>query len=346
MNNKFKIISMGRVGTLALNRFVNDHPQIALPAFKTTTSTFQNLYKEKKHFFDELNFSETHQGVVIHDAAFYDKKFRKNLGVFNQIKVDSIIHCVRNPFEQAVSWINHINSAACAEISGWKTIDANAKSFYQRYKIHFQTILPGLQCETFYKNHKQVKIIDFKELGSEKIEQTMSDVFQFLGVDSSYQCSFLHQTQNSYTREILSKGFKFILNDEVVEVLMAPVDTYFHHEKNVKPWVVVHDTHEIFAHCPTLPKLEGDLVFLPVSFAAHNNLSLKTRQMLHQGIADIISEIMPVWAKEAEQTAQKIEELKIKKLDDQDYEFLHNALKKDLAVFTSYYPKFKSLWNL
>lgn len=346
MKNYFKVIAMGRVGTLAINRFINDHPQISLPSFRDT----KRIFKQKNGRFEELPFDITNKtqkkGVMIHDGVFFEKKYRKGLSNINSVKADSIIHLVRNPFDQVKSWINHINASASMGILGWQHIEPSVKSFYNNYKEHLKTVNVGLQCETFYKNHKEIKIIDFPSILSANIEQTMKDVYGVLGVDVEYKSDFLNQTQNNYTRELLSMGVAFELNNEVIEMGMAPVDLFFHHNKNAKPWVTIHDTEEIFKLCPTVPAFDGDLVFIPKNIPAYNNLSLKTKTMLHEDIGSIVREVMPVWAKSSEIIAQRIEENKMHTISDEDYYFLNELLKNDLEIFTRYHPEFKSLWNL
>jgi hypothetical protein len=346
MNNKFKVIAMGRVGTLAINRFLNNHPHLSVPAYGKATKTFKSPTESIGDMLVDRSGQSLHKGMVIHDAAFFDKQYRKRMTILNNIKVDAIVHLVRNPYEQAKGWINHINASACMGALGWQKIPSSAEGFYTNYPLHFKTMQPGLQCRTFYKNYTKVKVIDFPSLNSAKIEQTMHDVYHFLGEDKTHQNNMLHVTQNNYTRELLLQGINFKLNNEIVEMGMTPVDLFFHKDKNAKPWVTIHDTQSIYALCPTLPALKGDLLFMPKSVDAFNKLALKTRKMVSQGITDILAEVLPVWAKNAEQTAQQIEQTKLHTLSDEDRAFITKTMRDDLDIFTRYHPEFKSLWDL
>lgn len=331
---------------MAINRFINAHPQLSLPSFKETARVLQSTKENIGDLLLAPSQGASSQGIAIHDALFFDKKYRKKMTNMNNIKIDAIIHLVRNPFDQALSWINHINACACLGILGWKKISPSPEGFYSRYPAHFQTMQSGLQCRTFYKNHKQVKVLDFPALASEQIEQTMAGIYDFLGVDASYQNNMWHNKQNSYTRELLTKGISFNLNNETVEMGMAPVDLFFHHEKSAQPWVTIHDTQDIYALCPTLPKLEGDLVFMPKSVEAFNKLSFKTRKALSEGVEGILGEILPVWAANAERGAQLIKQTKLHTLNDEDRSFIAKMMKNDLDIFCRYHPEFKTLWDL
>jgi hypothetical protein len=347
MNNRFKVVAMGRVGALAINRFINYHPQISLATYEHTTELFKSPTKNIAELLSDNNLQQsTRQGIHIHDAIIFDKKLRRNFIKMNNIKVDHILHLVRNPMAQTLSWINHINASAISGTGAWRKIPTSAKGFSEHYPAHFNTMKPGLQCKTLYKNFSKVKIFDFQSLSYSDINQTMADVYNFLGVDNSYRSDRFHKSQNNYTRVLLEKGIEFQLNNEVIAMMMAPADLYFHHEKNINPWITIHDTHDIFKLCPSLPKIDGDLMFLPKSVEAHNRLSLKTRTMLHEGIADILSEILPVWAKNAEGMAQQIETEKLRALSEEDCAFVTKMLNDDLGIFTRYHPEFKTLWGL
>jgi len=337
---------MGRVGALAINRFINYHPQISLATYEQTSKLFKSPTGNIAELLNGSDQQTTRQGIHIHDAVIFNKKFRKNFIKMNNIKVDHILHLVRNPMEQTLSWINHINASAISGIGGWREIPTSAKGFNERYSEHFNMMKPGLQCRTLYKNHRKVKIVDFPSLASSNIDQTMADIYNFLGVNNSYRSEKFHKSQNNYTRELLSKGIDFKLNNEVVEIKMAPVDLYFFPEENIKPWITIHDTHDIFKQCPSVPKIDGDLMFFPRSNAAHNRLSLRTRKMLHEDIRDIVSEILPVWAKNAEVIAQQIEAEKLRALSEEDCAFVTKMMKDDLDIFTRYHPEFKTLWGI
>lgn len=337
---------MGRVGTLAINRFIADHPQIHLHNYIVT----KERLKSRSHTFDDLfidkSYNTLQQGIVIHDSVFLDKRYRKKLGILNEIKTSSTIHLIRNPYEQVLSWINHINASASMGILGWKNIEPTAKSFYVNYPREFKTIMSGHQCQMLYRNSKQIKVIDFKQILDPTIEKTMEEIYDFIGVDPNYKCPLLKEKQNSYALELLYKGIVFELNNEVIHMAMMPHDLYFHAQKDQTPWIIIHDTDEIYKLCPTLPAIKGDLIFMPKSVEAHNKLSLKTRQMLHDGIRNIVSELLGVWVKDAEKIAQTIEANKLLSLSDDDIDFLNNTLKPDLQLLYKYHPKFKSLWNL
>jgi hypothetical protein len=346
MNTKFKVISTGRFGTLALNRYIHEYSQISLPNYKETRDIFRSHGVNIADLLNDSSEQSTRQGVIIHGSNFFDKLYRKRLLKLNNIKVNCILHLVRNPYEQAKSWINHINACAAMGVLNWQKIPTSAEEFYASYPESFNTMKAGLQCRTLYKNHKKIKILDFPSLASSNIDQTMADIYDFLGVDNSYRNEIFHQSQSLYTRVLLIKGIAFRLNNEVIEMCKVPVDLYYRHKKNVIPWVTIQDIDEMYKHCPTVPKLDGDLIFLPKNNDVFNNLSARTKTMLHEGIADIVSEVLLVWAKNAEATSQQIEENKPRALSEAGRDFVAKTMKDDLNIFCRYHPEFKTLWDL
>lgn len=346
MSKKFKVVAMGRVGTLAINRFLNNHPKISLPSFKESARVFVSSSENIADLFQSKSVTEENNGIVIHSPSFLDKSYRKKLASLNNIKTDCLIHLVRNPIEQTKSWINHINASAQLGILGWKKIQPTAEGFFQQYPEHFQTMQAGLQCRKFYKGIQKIKLIDFPALSTVKINKTMSSLYQFLGVGDYDLGEMLQQTQNNYTRELLKTGINFELNGEVVRVSMAPVNLFFHTDKGVKPWVTIHDTQKVYELCPSLPPMEGDLLFVPQSKEEFNKLSFKTRKMVSESLHNILGEILPVWAEKSENIARQIESEKLNALTEQDLDFIKEKLKEDMGVFKRYHPEIHASWEL
>ncbi|WP_158968181.1 hypothetical protein [Paraglaciecola sp. L3A3] len=345
MRKKFKVVSMGRVGTLAMNRFINNHPEICLPSFKEAARIFADPKENIAKLLEGADHSEKVNGIIIHSPVFLDKKNRRALTKLNNIKTDALLHLVRNPMEQVKSWINHINASAEIGILGWGKIPPTAKGLFEQYPQHFATVKSGMQCRTFYKGSSNIKLIDFPSLSNTNVHNTMAGIFNFLGVDDYDLGEMIQQPQNNYTRELLSRGLHFKLNGETVKVFMAPVNLFFHDDKGIKPWVTIHDTQKIYKLCPTLPPMDGDLLFGAQSNDEFNKLSFKTRKMVSEGIQDILGEILPVWAKQAEDIAQKIEANKLVNLREQDIDFIKDTLKDDMEIFKRYHPEVQAKWG-
>ena len=179
MTKNFKVISMGRVGTIAMNRFLNDHPQISLPYFTQTDKIF---LKSKGHFQQlphDKSAGITRKGMVVHDGWLYLKKNRKALKEVKMTESQDVIHLVRNPFEQVISWINHVNASAVSNHLGWQKIKPNVQNFYQNYKEHFITLKVGMQCQHFYQK-SSVEIVDFNSLSAKNVKSTMTSLYDFL----------------------------------------------------------------------------------------------------------------------------------------------------------------------
>jgi uncharacterized protein YbcV (DUF1398 family) len=346
---KLKVISMGRVGTVAINRFLDDHPQITLPHYKLTNQVFNN----PKANFDMMPFESSKKlkvkGIVIHDGKYLENKNKKTLNNIKNQRVEKLIHLVRNPKQQVISWINYINSCALAGVGKWVAVDNSVKSFYDLYQKHFDTMLVGTQMDLFYdklNKNEDVKLIDFEELSPQKVNDTMSDLYHYLEVDD-YQCRFSQEMQNNLTISLLNEGFKFLLNKEVIHLVFAPLSFYYEaNGHDNKPFLIINKQQEVFNYCPSLPPLNESFVVMPKSVQEFNKLSLKTRKMFHQDIKNIISQIMPAWAKSSEKVAQKIEIQKLHTLSDSDHDFLAQRLKPDLEKFYGVYPEFRNKWDI
>ena len=347
--NMFKVIAMGRVGTLALNRFIDEHPNVSLPSFTDTASLLLKKWQPVKGLSD-IPFDKSSKiertGVMIHDADFFQKKNKRQLATLKNHPANQLIHLVRNPYQQAISWINYINAYGIMQIKGWQQIEPTVSAFYKLYKKHLDTLKIGKQCQEFYSPNVEVKVIDFQEILPEKADDTMAKVFEFLGVDSSFKSTLTQTIQNSYTRELMAKGIAFELNGEVIEMGMTPLNKFNALKPNEKPWIVIHDTDQIFDLCPSVPRIEGDWAFIPKNVQAFNKLSLQTRKMLSDDIRNIINEIIPVWAQHAERIAQQIEQSKITALSEKDKHFLDEYLKADLSIFFHHHPQFKAQWGM
>lgn len=133
---KLKIISMGRVGTVAINRFLNEHPEIDVPVYNKITKSFLSTPKID---FSALPFAKktksTVQGMMVHDGAFLLKKYKKSLSSVKALKVNKMIHLVRNPKEQIKSWINYVNANSLNKESSWKFTGSNIHDFYKNIGI-------------------------------------------------------------------------------------------------------------------------------------------------------------------------------------------------------------------
>ena len=346
---KLKVISMGRVGTVAINRFLDDHPQITLPSYKKTNEVFKNPRAGFEMMPFDLSPMLKVKGIVIHDGLYLKKKNKKLLNNIISPKVEKLIHLVRNPKEQVVSWINYINACSIAGLGNWKAIDYSIKTFYELYKHHFDTLLVGKQMDLFYTSlnkNEEVKLVDFDELSSKNINNTMSNLYQYLEVDD-YDCRFLKEQQNNLTISLLSEGFKFQLNNEIIHLAFAPLDFFYDvNGPNETPWLILDKPQEFCQYCPSLPTLTDKLVVEPKDKHEFNKLSYKTRQIFHEDILNIIGQIMPLWAKNAENVAQKVAEQKLISLTDSDSNFLHELLKDDLEKFYSVYPEYRTKWDI
>jgi len=348
---KLKIISMGRVGTVAINRFLDEHPEIDVPVYNKITKSLLSTPKIK---FSALPFTKKTeskvQGVLVHDGAFLLKKYKRSLSNVRDISVNKMIHLVRNPKEQIKSWINYVNAASLNEQSGWKYTGSNVQDFYKTYKHHFNTAMIGQQTEFFYKSldkKENVHLIDFNDLLPENATETMKNTYRYLGVNETFVPKQINDIQNTLETSLLWEGFEFVYNNEIIHLGFCPIE-YFEYVKegNRKPWLTLDDPSEFFKYCPSLKVPRGKLIVEPKNINDFNRLSLKTRQMFFENINPIISDILCAWAKKAEGIALNVEKNKINTFSDNDNDFIHQLLKADLEKFYAIYPDFRNKWDI
>jgi hypothetical protein len=345
MKINLKIISFGRVGTLAINRYLNEHPQISVPDNKQVTK----IFTEKKGKIEDLSFGNKKQlvnGLIIHHQNLYAQKNRAQLANLSKIKTDKLIHLVRDPFQHALGWINYINACAEANAMGWKAMPSNFKSLLKKHALVAQSLRLGFQVQHFYDSAKNVKLVDFESLSNDRILNTMADIYQFLGVDSTHISPSFMESQNTLTDILLRQGLTFNMNGEVIQISMKTLERAQKDNPNLKPWVTLHDTQDIFKHCPSLTPLKGDLLLFPVDPNKMNSLKYDTRKKLFTELSDILPKLLGQWATQAEITGQKILASKLDSLSDEDHHGIKDFLKHDIKFFTDHYPEYKSKWDL
>jgi hypothetical protein len=345
MKLDLKIISFGRVGTMAINRYLNEHPQISVPDHKQVTS----LFREKKAKIEDLSFGNKNQlvnGLIVHHQVFLAQKNRSQLANLSKIKTDKLIHLVRDPFQHALGWINYINACAEANAMDWKAMPSNFKSLLKKHPNVAQSLRAGFHALYFYDSAKNVKLVDFESLSNDRILATMADIYQFLGVDSTHTAPSFMESQNSLTDVLLRQGLTFEMNGQVIEIAMKTLERAQKDNPNLKPWVTLHDTQDIFKHCPSLTPLKGDLLLFPVDPNKMNSLKYDTRKRLFTELSDILPKLLGQWATQAEITGQKILTSKVDSLSDEDHQGIKDFLKHDIKIFTDHYPEYKTKWDL
>ncbi|MFT5852081.1 MAG: hypothetical protein ACI87J_002057 [Colwellia sp.] len=351
MDPLFKVITFGRVGTVAINSFLDQHPEISAP-------WNEEVYKEyatKVGKLSNLPFLKNEKikanGLVIHHQEFLRDKMNYQLNQLAEYPANKIIHLVRHPADQVLSWINHCNASAIIGSGGWKYIKPTARSLFKEKKAVVEALKSGQIANYFYQKDSKIKLVDFDSLKSNKISSTMKDIYQFLNVDESFSSESFFQRQNNIAEELLLQGISFNLNGEVIEVgfrLLSRIKNIFENDPRshgkFEPWVTLNEPDFIVNHCPDLPPVNGKICVIPKNITKYNQLKNETKKILHENLTSIIPEIMGEWAKRANEFGKKIKKAKIDKLSDEDREYVMTMLADDLKIFTNYYPEYTSKW--
>jgi len=348
MKPNLTVISFGRVGTMAINRFLNVHPQIVAPSYQCLPLVINSKDRNLDHFGKVKDKKVKIKAMVVHHGDYLDTNHQDELNFIRSLKTKKIIHLVRNPFDQALSWLNNAKSRGLIGASGWKPIESFDK-FLQDHPYQAITLKQGLQAQGFYNKgakSSKVKLLDFNDLLEVNIHKTMADIYQFLKINSTFKSDIFTQQQNSLTENIMAQGIEFELNGEKIQIAMKPSSISYLEIEDFKPWITLHDTNDLFEKCPSLVPCKGDIELFIKDMAEFQKLKYSTREMFLSNTGNIISEALEEWARRAELVGLQVKKTKMSCLSDKDRDDVFNFIKDDLEIFTDYHPEYKSKWDL
>lgn len=342
----FKLLSFGRVATEAINLFLDLHPEISLPNYDKVFAAFS----AREGGLPLLNFTpgKPLNGLIIHSAQFLDC----NSGVNNFVNARAAdlpcrktLHIVRNPYDNALSWLNLCNASAIAKVSRLKTFHHSVESFFNTYPNDLLSLKYGLQAETFYNDCSEHMLLNFESLLPEKISQTMREIFAFLGVDNEFTSPAFSQIQNNISTRLLAKGIKLTINNEIVSVTFRPISLLKKHQPYDSKRVIQTPQLIFRDHCPSLTTVNEPLLMI---INAQDDLKYKFETQIAEGpSSDFDAEnILEIWAKANENIGQKIKIAHIPELSQSDRDFVKAAIMHDYQSFFDKFPELRSKWAL
>ena len=312
----FKIISLGRVGTIAINYFLNLHPELSVPDYGLIDKELYGLSdKKKKNFsFNSLKFpakkGKYHKGMILHSHNLIAND-RNALDTVNQYQVDKHIHMIRHPFDQALSYLNFANQSAVSKVGGWDFV-SSFEDIIDEMPAVMNAINPAWQFKNIVNEGENRFIVDFDDIKAENVDATMAKLFEYLEVDPSFSHSMFKFKMQNDTINFLRSGIVVDLKGHKLHFKFLPkkIAAQEFTQKGEKPWITIHEMDKVFATCPSLVPIDDDIVMSLSSNKDLIQLRPAARKFLMQNTATIANEVIFEWARQSEAKAQSLQKLK------------------------------------
>jgi hypothetical protein len=211
----FLIIGAARCGTTTLYEYLQEHPDIYLPKSKRPEPHFflkEKEYKKTIHYYSQKYFSDVQEQKAIGEAStsYICHEFVAER-IQNHLPDVKLIVMLRHPVERAYS--NYWHTVK----SGLETVSFEEAVLTERGRLAAITDPTWLEIEPFayvkrgfyYKQLKtylqyfarsQILVLLLDDLERTPLN-TMSSVYDFLGVDNSFLPSSLGRIDNRSTPE-------------------------------------------------------------------------------------------------------------------------------------------------
>jgi len=202
----FIVVGAAKAGTTSIYEYLNAHPNIFIPDKKECKyfSSMPTNYKGPqddvvnkavtKSFLEYCNLfnnvkEEKAIGDVSNDYLYFYENSINNIKKYLNEDVKIIIS-LRNPIERAYShYLNLVRNNREPKATFEEAIadnDNRKKWHWVWYWSYLDVGLYNNQVQAYIDNFKYVKIILFEEL-TNNTEETVKDLFEFIGVDSSFK---------------------------------------------------------------------------------------------------------------------------------------------------------------
>ena len=326
-----KILSFGRVGTIAVNNALAMHPALEVPGWEDSDQMLRN---------HELVFHEEKKTcLTLHAQRLFADKFKKDQEYAVSLPANKLIHLVRDPMTLVVGWYNHILSSAMLGISGWEHPGSFDEFLSGRHHI-FPTLHNEMIAQLFYPDVEQRMLVDFSELSKDKFSDTINRLFSFLDVENR-EVHF-DGTQNDLTLGFLVKGFTINIAGEQISFTMNPAnlasDIFIRDS-----FMAIYDLGETMRqYCPSLRPVEGPVY---IGFKEGTMLRESTGALLRQHKAEVIPQILQGWAQNAERMTKEINEKRISALNSAGQDKLWQVIGEDVRAFVKRYPQLRDSWS-
>lgn len=347
MSNIIKILSFGRVGAMAINNYLNAHPDLSVPAWNILSDNIDKSINHKQapdisSLFDE-NCSQ--RAAMIHHSSFFPTENSSAKQFIEKQSSNKILHLVRNPFEQALSWLNFINAGSITStVKNYKP-SANVKDMLLSNPKILDSLKLGLACEAYYHSDSDVKVVNFNDLDPNSAPQTMTDIFSWLGL-APFSSVIFEQLQNSTLNNVMSEGVDYEFNSEILNfAIIRKTD----HE-------IKYSTDEIkifnqfsgseLVKFKLLEEIHDEDLYLVFSKSQRSKISSDFEKHLSTEQQHLAINIVTKWAKRAQSKIKLASRLIADSLSEQDVDYLSQVLKEDLALFYQYHPQYQDIWQI
>lgn len=223
------IIGAGKAGSTSLHNYLASHPNI-LGSKPKEVMYFTSKYENGSAWY-ESHFPET-DGVDIYFESTPQYSFRDEFPyvasrVFNYNSDIKIIYIVRNPISRIISHFNHwsrVYPDRYVDLETSLSKEAHRKYFVDRTKYFYQ-----IESYRKFFSDEQIKVVFLEDVQS-SFEETLNDVFEFLGVSvlASSIPKKVHNRRPTVTTRIWTEAdltaermreIQCYLKDDVVELL-------------------------------------------------------------------------------------------------------------------------------
>lgn len=347
MSNVIKVLSFGRVGTVAINNFLNLHPDIHAEAWQIQSEKVQNKLEQAKSNTALLAFDNTHKynTLMLHDAVFLPTEAPLVKEFVNQLKSQKILHLVRNPYEQALSWLNYINAESITARNKRYKPASDVESMMLSNPKVLESLKLGLACQTYYSDKADIKVVDFNALLPEHASSTMNEIFTWLDL-ANFDSPAFHNIQNSTLTNMMQEGIDFEIEEEKLNFALV-LDSEFKEKyegTDIQSFGQFKGS-QLLEKFKMLTSLLDEEIHLVFSKNQREQLSPSFEQALIEDPLELLQTLVTKWGKKAQSKIKLSKRLYVETLSPQDINYLDKALSDDLEVFYQYNPEYKAIWQ-
>lgn len=242
----FLIIGAPRSGTTSLHSYLKQHPQIFLPNFKEPSFFAYDSNDQKvieiysrldgAYAYDLIRsmedyenlFKMVHNEIAIGESSTCYLSFpRAHENIKKSIPDAKLIVSLRNPIDSSYSLYNWAYMFKVIDTPFYKfSEDQQIEAIKNIDNIYFNPYYYFRNLKRYYDlfNHDQIKVLVFDEW-IKNPEETVKDIFQFIGVDSSFQPEIkIHWQSNLVRSDKIAFFFKRLLRK--MGKTLNPVSSY------------------------------------------------------------------------------------------------------------------------
>ena len=335
MKYDFCVLSVGRVATQAIWKYLGNHPELNVPSFYITDEILDSKLPEDIQEADMI--PEKKNGLIIHsDRVIDEHDFVQFISPW--MKSDKLIHMVRDPLPHLKSLYNHVLHRSYLNMIDHpgspgefllkqKTLD-KAKYF--------------TWAKPFYDFFKETHIVDFTEMTTDNIDQTMKKLYAFLDVDPDFEMPDFKIEQQTDTR--------FYMHLKPCELQVGDVSVPI--EMTYKGEATHEDFDTFLCNLPSLSKVaKFPMQNVPLQFYAYSpiwyRIHLKYRKLL-MGSGEVkkaMISFMSQWLMEINSIEKKVKDQRITVIDDDLIQKMKIQLDQDVRQMINHENKLKKLWT-